>query len=82
MKVTFNSFQFWQNMQNKKKTSCKNTIYILYDTTPHTKSLQYGRMMEVIARKKTEIIGQSIQICGLVIDPQIPYLAASPGILK
>lgn len=66
----------------RKTTSCKNTVYsMLYASAPHAKSLQYGRMTEAIACKKAEeIIGETVKMCGLIIDPEIPYLAASPGI--
>lgn len=53
----------------------------MYAPAPHAKSLQYGRVTEIVARKKAEdIIGDTVQICDLIIDPEIPYLAASPGI--
>ncbi|XP_060862406.1 uncharacterized protein LOC132939325 [Metopolophium dirhodum] len=64
----------------RSSTSCKNTVYnILYAGNVQSKYLQYGRDTEPIARKKAEcIIGEKIQICGLIVDPDEPYLAASP----
>ena len=54
---------------------------MLYAPAPHAKSLQYGRVTEIVTRKKAEeIIGETVQMSGLIIDPEIPYLAASPGI--
>lgn len=67
----------------RSNTSCKNTVYnILYETEPYTKSLQYGRdIMKANARQKFEqITTKKVIECGLVIDPEIPFLAASPGI--
>lgn len=65
----------------RSNTSCKNTVYnLLYAGNVQSKYLQYGKDMEPIARKKSEcIIGEKIQICGLIVDPDEPYLAASPG---
>lgn len=62
-------------------TSYKNTVYdLLYASEAQAKSLQYGRNMETIARTEIEKnINKKIEICGLLIDPIIPYLAASPG---
>ncbi|CAI6376874.1 unnamed protein product [Macrosiphum euphorbiae] len=61
-------------------TSCKNTVYdLLYASEAQAKSLQYGRDMEAIARKEIEKnIDKKFETCGLLIDPIIPYLAASP----
>lgn len=81
-KLRLTASNFGKICKMRKNTSCKNTVYsMLYAAIPHAKSLQYGRVMEITARKKTEeIIGQFVQMCGLIIDPEIPYLAASPGI--
>lgn len=54
---------------------------MLYVSDAQSKSLKHGRGMEEIARKKADqIIGEKIQTNGLIVDPIIPYLAASPGI--
>jgi len=60
---------------------CKIAVYnILYAPSAQSKSLIYGREVEDITRKKAElIIKKKIDICGLIIDPNDPYLAASPG---
>ncbi|XP_060881742.1 uncharacterized protein LOC132953238 [Metopolophium dirhodum] len=72
--------RFGQICKMRANTSCKNTVYnILYAPTAQSKSLKYGREVEDIARKKAElIIKKKIEICGLIIDPNDPYLAASP----
>lgn len=74
--------RYGQICKMRSNTSCKNTVYnILYGTEPHTKSLQYGRDMEANARQKFEhITSKKVIECGLVVDPDIPFLAASPGI--
>lgn len=73
--------RFGQICKMRSTTSCKNTVYnILYASEAQSKSLKHGRDMEDIARKKAEeIIGEKIQANGLIVDPIIPYLAASPG---
>lgn len=44
------------------------------------RSVQYGKDMEEKAKKKFEDkFGYKVKKCGLLIDMQIPYLAASPG---
>lgn len=46
------------------------------------KSLQYGKDMEIAARKKAEeTMNFTVKPCGLFIDTEFPYLAASPGIV-
>jgi hypothetical protein len=72
-----------QTCKIRKTTSRKNIVYfMLYAPAPHAKFLQYGRVTDnIVARKKAEeIIEETVQMCGLIIDPVIPYLAASPGI--
>ncbi|KAL4101121.1 hypothetical protein QTP88_021141 [Uroleucon formosanum] len=72
--------RFGQVCKMRSNTSCKNIVYnILYAGNVKSKSLQYGRDTEHIARKKAEcIIGKKVQMCGLIVDPDEPYLAASP----
>lgn len=62
-------------------TSCKKKIHsLLYAPNPQTKQLNYGNVMESKGRKKfEEIYNLNVQKCGLIIDSDIPYLAASPG---
>lgn len=83
-KLRLTASNFGKVCKMRKNTSTKNIVYsMLYAPAPQAKSLQYGRVTEVIARKKAEeFIGESVQLCGLIIDSEIPYLAASPGILN
>lgn len=71
--------RYGQICKMRSDTSCKNTVYnILYGTEPHTKSIQYGRDMEANAHQKFEqITNEHVVRCGLVVDPDIPFLAAS-----
>lgn len=73
--------KFGQVCKMRANTSCKNVVYsILYSTNVQSKSIQYGHDTEFIAREEAEkIIGEKIQRCGLIVDPDVPYLAASPG---
>lgn len=73
--------RFGQICKMRSTTSCKNTVFnILYASEAQSKSLKHGRDMEDIARKEAQkIIGEQIHPSGLIVDPIIAYLAASPG---
>lgn len=69
---------------------CKMRPYISYKKTVHEllygeinskiKALEYGRMMETVAKQKfKEIFNYKIKNVGLCVDENIPYVAASPG---
>lgn len=80
-KIRLTASRFGQICKMRCTTSCKNTVYdLLYANEAQAKSLQYGRDMEAIARSEIEKnINKKVETCGLLIDPIIPYLAASPG---
>lgn len=62
-------------------TSCKIKVHgMLYKPHVMCKSIAYGIEMEPLARANFEALFQvSVQLCGLFIDPEYPYLAATPG---
>lgn len=81
-KIRLTASRFGQICKMRSNTSCKNLVYtILYasDNLP-TKSLQYGREMEIVARQKFEqLSNEKVNENGLIIDPEFPFLAATPG---
>jgi len=64
----------------RANTSCKNTVYdILYGNVT-SRAMEYGKIKEDEARQTFEKITKlEVKSCGLFIDEDIPYLAASPG---
>lgn len=58
-------------------------LNLLINVTCHNifnRSVQYGRDMENKAKKHFELLyGIHVNACGLCIDKDYPYLAASPG---
>jgi len=66
----------------RPNTSCKNTVFEILYNTNNTKSnaIDYGKESEDMAIKTLEkIIKKPIKKCGLFVDDNIPYLAATPG---
>lgn len=61
-------------------TSCKRTVHdILYGNFT-TRAMEYGKNTEVVAKEKFEkLTNLKVMDCGLFIDADKPYLAASPG---
>lgn len=66
--LIFNTIHFFLNLYNLTYLNICN------------RSVQYGRDMENIAKKHFEhLYGIHVNACGLCIDKEYPYLAASPG---
>lgn len=65
----------------RQNTSCKRQVHaIIYKPQIKTKELTHGIEMESYGRKKFEdVSGLSVETCGLIVDSEIPFLAASPG---
>lgn len=81
-KIRLTASKFGQICKMRSNTSCKNVVHnILYASdTLQTKSVQYGREMETKARQKFEQLSkEKVYENGLIIDPEFPFLAASPG---
>ncbi|CAI6357384.1 unnamed protein product [Macrosiphum euphorbiae] len=63
----------------RANTSCKNTVYdILYGNVT-SKVMEYGKIKEDEAGQTFETMTKlKVKSCGLFIDKDISYLAASP----
>ncbi|XP_060862495.1 uncharacterized protein LOC132939379 isoform X1 [Metopolophium dirhodum] len=79
-RIRLTASRFGHICKMRKTTSCENSVYdILYGSDIHSKAIQYGNDMEVVARKKAErFLSKEIYACGLFVDKEIGYLAASP----
>ncbi|KAK5643017.1 hypothetical protein RI129_009184 [Pyrocoelia pectoralis] len=66
--------------RQKTSTGCKSLVgTILYPKPFHSAACDYGNKFEPVARSTLEkIINQKIEPCGLFIDEEQPFLAASP----
>jgi len=61
-------------------TSCKIKVHNLLYKSPMCKAMTYGIEMEPRARREFEKLNRLVvRVCGLFIDQELPYLAASPG---
>ncbi|KAF0748505.1 YqaJ domain-containing protein [Aphis craccivora] len=77
--IRLTASNFGRVCKMRRNTSCKNIVHSILYLTFNNKSIQYGRDMEDEAKTKfEEKFGYKIKKCGLLIDVQIPYLAASP----
>ncbi|XP_060859260.1 uncharacterized protein LOC132936537 [Metopolophium dirhodum] len=80
-KIRLTASRFGQICKMRPNTSCKNVVHnILYASDNlQTKSIQYGREMETLGRQKFEQLSkEKVYENGLIIDPEFPFLAASP----
>lgn len=64
----------------RQNTSCRNTVHDILYGNVSTSTMQYGKQFEEIGiHKLQDMIEKPIDKCGLFIDADIPYLAATPG---
>ncbi|EFN75127.1 hypothetical protein EAI_06863, partial [Harpegnathos saltator] len=64
----------------KPTTSCETVVKnILFSPSTDNKAMKYGRDMEELAKKELATkLNKEIKVCGLFIDYENPFLAASP----
>jgi len=81
-RVRLTASKFGEICKMRDSTSCKIKVHgMLYKPSAMCKSMAYGIEIEPLARSSFEALLQvSVQLCGLFIDREYPYLAASPGV--
>ncbi|KAE9543065.1 hypothetical protein AGLY_002976 [Aphis glycines] len=79
-RVHLSASKFGDICKMRDSTSCKIKVHgMLYKPSAMCKSMAYGIEIEHLARSSFEALLQvSVQLCGLFIDREYPYLAASP----
>lgn len=65
----------------RANTSCRKKVFsLLYGPNTTSKEMSYGIEMEPQGRTQFEnLSGMSVEKCGLFVDKEFPFLAASPG---
>lgn len=70
---------FAQVCKRLPHTSCDKLVTrLLYSNEIDVHSLRYGRENEAVAIQELRAAGMDISECGLFIDMELPYLAATP----
>lgn len=73
--------KFGEICKMRSTTSCRRQVHaIIYNPQIKSKEMAHGIEMEPYGRKKFEVVsGLSVETCGLIVDSEITFLAASPG---
>ncbi|KYM97059.1 hypothetical protein ALC62_12260 [Cyphomyrmex costatus] len=79
-KVMLTASNFGTVSRKRPTTSCAMLVKnILFPPIIDTAAMKYGRDMEEMAKQNlSEILKKDIKPCGLFIDPDNPWLGASP----
>lgn len=79
--IRLTASKFGEVCKMRSTTSCKNKVHgLLYKPSVSCKSMAYGIEMEPFARTTFEkLYGVSVELCGMFVDREYPFLAASPG---
>lgn len=82
-KIRLTASKFGEVCKMKPYTSCKKKVHsILYKLPAKSKEMDHGIEFEPHARTQFEnMFNLKVTLCGLIIDSEFPYLAASPGIV-
>lgn len=82
-KIRLTASKFGEVCKMKPYTSCKKKVHsMLYKLPGKSKEMDHGIEFESHARTQFEnMFNLQVNLCGLIIDPELPYLAASPGII-
>ncbi|XP_022166128.1 uncharacterized protein LOC111030767 isoform X3 [Myzus persicae] len=82
-KIRLTASKFGEVCKMKPYTSCKKKVHsMLYKLPAKSKEMDHGIEFELHARTQFEnMFNLKVTLCGLIIDSEFPYLAASPGIV-
>ncbi|XP_050066973.1 uncharacterized protein LOC126555927 [Aphis gossypii] len=79
-KIRLTASKFGELCKMKPYTSCKKKVHsMLYKLPAKSKEMDHGIEFESHARTQFQnMFNLQVTLCGLIVDPELPYLAASP----